>query len=272
MAIWDWDVDRDRLRWSDDVRGMYGLARGVRLDTFAQLLEWIHPEDRERAKAVVTEAVAGGSAFEVEPGVTGFNTFRATVTDYDTGAPVAASGVTLRFSIPARPDVGSSRLDLVATGAGVFSATGGNLSLDGAWQITALVARGSASVEVPLVVLIQATPQQIDVNRVAGIPTIYTVHLSAGRTVQVYLDPDRPGKNDFHVTFFDAAGTELPATNIGVTVAGASPPRALTVRSLEAGHVVTTLNVQAVPQVFAIVGTAPGGDVLHAQLVITPGS
>src|SRR5439155_17749631 len=34
MAIWDWDVDRDRLRWSDDVRGMYGLARGVRLDTF----------------------------------------------------------------------------------------------------------------------------------------------------------------------------------------------------------------------------------------------
>ena len=212
-------------------------------------------------------------SLEISPGLTGFNTFRATVTDYDTGAPVAADGVTLRFSIPARSDVGSSRLDLAPTGAGVFSATGGNLSLDGAWQVTALVARGTSSVEVPLAVLVQATRQQVDVNRVAGIPTIYTVHLPAGRTVQVYLDPDKPGQNDFHVTFFDAAGSELPATNIAVTVAsGAAAPRPLTVRTLEPGHVVATLTVRAVPQVFEIVGTAPGGDQLHAELAITPGS
>jgi hypothetical protein len=181
--------------------------------------------------------------------------------------------VTLRFSIPARSDVGSSRLDLAPTGGGVFSTTGGNLSLDGAWQITALVAKGTSSVEVPLTVLIQATRQQVDVNRVAGIPTIYTVHLQAGRSVQVYLDPDKPGQNDFHVTFFDAAGSELPATNIGVTVTtGAAAPRQLTVRTLEPGHVVATLTVRAVPQVFAIVGPAPGGDLLQATLVITPGS
>jgi hypothetical protein len=181
--------------------------------------------------------------------------------------------VTLRFSIPARSDVGGSRLDLVPAGAGVFSATGGNLSLDGAWQVTAVVARGTASVEVPLVVLAQATRQQVDVNRVTGIPTIYTIHLTAGRTVQVYLDPDKPGQNDFHVTFFDAAGTELPATNIGVTVAsGSGAPRQLTVRTLEPGHVVATLSVPPAPQVFAIVGTAPGGDPLDAQLVITAGS
>jgi copper transport protein len=225
--------------------------------------------------------VVGGSDFgtsvrlslEISPGLTGFDTFRATVADYDTGAPVVADGVTLRFSIPARSDVGSSRLDLAPTGVGVYSATGGNLSLDGAWQITALVARGTSSVEVPLVVLAQATRQQVDVNRVAGIPTIYTVHLPAGRSVQVYLDPDKPGHNDFHVTFFDAAGTELPATGIGVTVAtGTGAPRQLTVRTLEPGHVVSTLTLQAVPQVFAIVGTAPGGEPLQAQLVITPGS
>jgi putative copper export protein len=212
-------------------------------------------------------------SLEVSPGLTGFNTFRATVTDFDTGAPVAADGVTLRFSIPARSDVGASRLDLAPAGGGVFSATGGNLSLDGAWQVTAVVARGTAAVEVPLVVLAQGTRQQVDASRVAGIPTIYTVHLSAGRSVQVYLDPDKPGQNDFHVTFFDASGTELPATNIGVTVAGDSgAPRQLTVRTLEPGHVVTTLTVPAAPQVFAIVATAPGGDALAAQLVITAGS
>jgi copper transport protein len=212
-------------------------------------------------------------SLEISPGLTGFNAFKATVTDYDTGAPVAADGVTLRFSIPARTDVGSSRLDLAPTGAGVFSATGGNLSLDGAWQVTALVAKGTSSVEVPLTVLVGATRLQVDVNRVTGIPTIYTVHVSGGRTVQVYLDPDKPGQNDFHVTFFDPAGTELPATNISATVAtGAGAPRLLTVRTLEPGHVVATVTVQAVPQVFDIVGTAPGGDQLQAQLVITPGS
>jgi len=212
-------------------------------------------------------------SLEISPGLTGFNTFRATVTDFDTGAPVAAEGVTLRFSIPARSDVGASRLDLAAAGGGVFSATGGNLSLDGAWQVTAVVARGTAAVEVPLVVLAQRTRQQVDANRVPGIPTIYTVHLSAGRSVQVYLDPDKPGQNAFHVTFFDASGTELPATKIGVTVAsGSGAPRQLAVRTLEPGHVVTTLTVPAAPQVFAIVATAPGGDALAAQLVITAGS
>jgi putative copper export protein len=225
---------------------------------------------------VVTGSDFGTSvklSLEVSPGVTGFNTFRAMVTDYDTGAPVTADGVTLRFAIPARSDVGASRLDLAPSGPGVFSAIGGNLSLDGTWQVTALVAQGATAVEVPLQVTAAATRQQVDVNRVAGIPTTYTVHLSGGRTVQVYLDPDKPGRNDFHVTFFDAAGTELPATAIAVTVAApGGTPRSLDVRTLEPGHVVATLTVVAAPQTFVIAGTAPGGDQLRAQLQITPGS
>ena len=210
---------------------------------------------------------------EVSPGLTGFNTFRAIVTDYDTAAPVAADGVTLRFSVPARSDIGSSRLDLAPVDAGVFSATGGNLSIDGTWQIVALVAHGTSSVEVPLAVVAQATPPEVDVNRVAGIPTMYIVHLTAGRTVQVYLDPDRPGQNDVHVTFFDASGSELPATDIGLSVtSGTTDPRRLTVRTLEPGHVVATLTAHDIPQALAIVGTAPGGEQLQAQLVVTPGS
>ncbi len=66
MAIWEWDVERDRLRWSDDVRGMYGLGGAVRLDTFGQLLDWIHSDDRERFRTTVSEALADGSGFEVE--------------------------------------------------------------------------------------------------------------------------------------------------------------------------------------------------------------
>ncbi len=210
---------------------------------------------------------------EVAPGLTGVNTFRATVTDFDTGQPIAADGVTLRFALPERPDVGGSRLDLPSIGDGVFSATGANLSIDGVWSVTAVVARGSDSVEVPLTIPILSQVLPVDVSRSAGSPTIYTVHLPAGETVQVYLDPDQPGQNDVHVTFFDAAGTELPATGIGVTVVSAgSPARNLTVRTLEPGHVVGTLDVDAASHTFVITATSPAGEPLRAQLQISPGS
>ena len=50
----------------------------------------------------------------------------------------------------------------------------------------------------------------VDVNAVPGLPTIYTVHLTAGRTVQLYLDPGTPGANEVHATFFDARATSYP--------------------------------------------------------------
>ena len=173
--------------------------------------------------AAVEPVILAGSDFgtslklrlDVSPGTAGFNTFKATVTDYDTGAPFAsATGVSLRFVFPGRSDVGSSRLDLPEVAPGVFSATGSNLSLVGAWQVTALVVNGTASVEVDLQLVTRTTPATIDVNAVAGLPTIYTVHLSAGRTVQVYLDPGTAGANEVHVTFFDATGNELPVQTV----------------------------------------------------------
>ena len=155
---------------------------------------------------------------EITPGTPGFDTFTATVTDYDTRQPVDAAGVTLRFSLPARPDVGGSTLRLTPTAPGVFSASGANLSIDGSWTVTALVDHGTASVEVNLTVQTQLPPQQVHINAVPGAPTIYTVHLDAGRTVQVYLDPGTAGSNDVHSTFFDASGTELPVPGASMTI------------------------------------------------------
>ena len=197
------------------------------------------PEPRPRSSSSGTDF---GTSVRSEPrdlpGLTGFNTFRATVTDYDSGAPVAAErrhaalldpGPDRRRELAARPRADGT--------SGVFSATGGNLSLDGLWQITATVARGTASVEVPL-----TRPRADDAaNRSTstgspGIPTIYTVHLSAGRTVQVYLDPDKPGTNDFHVTFFDAAGTSCRRpTSAPRSATASAAPQQLTLRNARAG-------------------------------------
>ena len=48
----------------------------------------------------------------VTPGTPGRNAYRLAPTGYDTGAPVRAIGVTLRFQAVGRPDVGASSLDL----------------------------------------------------------------------------------------------------------------------------------------------------------------
>ena len=210
----------------------------------------------------------------VSPGTVGPNRFAATVSDYDTGAAVAATDVQLHFALLDRPDIGPSDLTLPRVGSGSFAASGSNLSIEGTWAVTALVDDGLASVEVPLQIVARTAPQVVDVVRAPGNPTLYTIHLGAGRTVQVYLDPDKPAtSNDFHVTYFDAGGNELPVSSIAISAGPSSgPTRALTVRTLEPGHVVATLEVGTGPETFVIVGTAPGGATLRAQLTIIPGT
>src|SRR5581483_4628137 len=128
------------------------------------------------------------------PGTAGFNRFTVRVTGYDSGQPIDAQSVQLRFSFPARSDVGASSLDLRPQGDGSFTGSGGNLSLDGTWDVDVLVENGAQSTEVPLTLHTRTVPPTISVRRGGqGIPTLYTATLADGRSVQVYLDPDRPG-------------------------------------------------------------------------------
>lgn len=269
-------------------RALHGLRRlgsaellvgGTVLLLSASLVNLAPPTETAGAGAPaagVSPVVLAGSDFgtslklqlEVSPGAAGFNTFKVSVTDFDTGAPLAAAtGVTLRFSFPGRSDVGSSRLDLPAIAPGVFSAAGSNLSLVGAWQVTALVVNGTASVEVPLELITRTAPATIDVNPVASLPTIYTLHLSAGRTIQVYLDPGTAGANEVHATFFDAAGNELPVQTV-VMILGPKdgPATALDPRQLEPGHFVADTTLPAGTYTLSVAGPAPNGDQLTTQL------
>jgi copper transport protein len=205
----------------------------------------------------------------VQPGLPGFNQFTATATDYDTGEPLAASSVALRFQLASRSGVGASTLDLPKTDSGRFSAQGGNLSLDGIWNVTATVAGPSGSVEVPLVLSTRVAAQPVDASAAPGVPTIYTVHLPDHSTVQVYLDPGGAGSNALHVTFFDQQGTELPvpAATIAVTPDGAAGS-VIAGRLLEPGHFTAELTVPAGPLSIDIIGQAPGGEPLHVYLEV----
>jgi copper transport protein len=206
----------------------------------------------------------------VSPGIVGSNEFLARLTDYDTGAAVNASAVRLTFRLPARPDVGASTLELNRESAGVFAGTGANLSIDGKWSVAALVTEPTTSVEVDLTVSVRVPSQQIDVNRVPGLPTIYTAHLGSGRTVQVYLDPGKPGVNLLHATWFDASGHEMPVSDVAMTQLGASgASTALEPQILDSGHEAAPAQVAAFPAEFVISATGPDGASLRTQLTIT---
>jgi copper transport protein len=141
----------------------------------------------------------------VEPGHAGSNRFMAHVADYDTGEPVHADRVALRFSYLGGQDVGESTLELRPAEAGVYEATAASLSIGGRWGVTVLVQQADDSVEVPLVV---ATHCLATAMATEEAPTIYTVALPSG-SVQGYVDPGIAGVNQIHLTFFDAAGEEL---------------------------------------------------------------
>jgi copper transport protein len=153
----------------------------------------------------------------VDPGSVGLNRFEARVTDFDTGKPVRASRVRLQFSLPGQPDLGTPTLDLSRTGPGTWSGRGTVLSMNGRWRVQVLVQGPQGGVEVPLSLQTKLPKERIDVSRASGQPTVFTVSLPGGASVQTYVDPGTAGKNTVHFTFFRASGKEQPITAASAT-------------------------------------------------------
>jgi len=245
-------------------------------------LQGLAPPASVAAPAAVRPLVLTGHDFgttlkvelDVSPGTAGFDQFRATVRDYDSGAPISASAVTLRFRLPARPDLGESTLPLPSAGPGVYAAQGANLSLDGTWDVTVAIQRPSGGTEVPLTLTTRQPPERIDISRFAGAPTLYALHLSDGRSMQVYLDPGKAGVhiNEFHVTVVAADSTELAVRDLSVsaTPPGAAVAAPLSARRLDpTGHFVAdVLDATAGSYRFDVDATAATGEQLQGHFTI----
>ncbi len=176
----------------------------------------------------------------ITPGSTGPNRFSALVTDYDSGRPLDAAGVQLGFAAPSCQSLGPTTLPLTRTAPGTWTATGSNLALGTNWQVTALVNRGSASVEIPFTVTPRVPAQTLTVQPGAnGLPTLYDIVLPVGK-LQIYIDPETAGTVEFHATYFDASGNGLDATVNSVRESG----QALPLRQLGPGHYVADATVK----------------------------
>jgi copper transport protein len=87
---------------------------------------------------------------EVTPGNAGFNHFTLTLSNPSTGSAINNASVVLGFLFAGRGGIGASSLIMPARGNGEYGAEGANLSLTGAWNITAQIDVNGSTYEVPL--------------------------------------------------------------------------------------------------------------------------
>jgi copper transport protein len=243
------------------------LAIGAVVLALTGLLASLGPPDQTVRAEQAERTVVSASDFartvrvrlEVRPGYPGVNAFVVSLSDPSTGDGVRANGVTLRFT-PLRNDVSESVLRLRGSGS-VWRGSGANLAVGGAWRVSALVERGAASVEVPLVLHTRCR-----VTALGGEPPLYSIPLGEGREVQSYVDPGRAGTNEVHFTFFTAEGDELPIrTDAAMTTTRAgSEPETLPVRRFGPGHFIGDAELTAARWTFDLTVELDDGETVQA--------
>jgi PAS domain S-box-containing protein len=66
IGSWDWNVQTDTARWSDETFRIFGLTPGQLDDHRRVFLELIHPEDRVRVDRALTDALEGIGNYDIE--------------------------------------------------------------------------------------------------------------------------------------------------------------------------------------------------------------
>ena len=104
IGIWEWDVPTGEVVWSDEIFRLFGYSPGAFEPSFERWLEGIHPEDRERARAVVEAGFAERKPYEFEhrvihpDGSIGHLLCRGDVSIDDSGAAVRVVGASQEIS------------------------------------------------------------------------------------------------------------------------------------------------------------------------------
>lgn len=65
MGDYDWHIESDTNTWSDQLFRIYGYEPGAIQASYEVFLQHIHPEDREKIKAVHQHAYATGEPYEM---------------------------------------------------------------------------------------------------------------------------------------------------------------------------------------------------------------
>ena len=202
----------------------------------------------------------------ITPGTAGPNGFDVDVTDFDSGAPLDATDVSLRFEPVGIAGVGASTLDLMHHGDR-WMGNGSQVSIAGVWTITVVVQTASAGDRDPADARhVASRIRSVSVATAEGQPDIYTVAFPDGEQLQLYNDPGTPGADELHLTAFDTDGAELPLKRaVMVAVAPDGTASSVPPRRFSAGHFVGDLTLTTGDWTFFVQATARDGRVLVAS-------
>jgi hypothetical protein len=242
----------------------------VTLAVAGALSSSIPPLSSNAAAASSGPLVAEGSNFAqtararltIAPGTAGPNRFNLKLEDYDSGDPLEVEEAALRVKSLSHPELGETTVRLDKRSGGSFEAVADSLSVDGRWSIAVAARRGTDTLEIPLEISTRATGYREERIAAEGQPTIHKLTDAETRQLQVYVDPERPGRSELHLTLFGPDGVELPTDSIVVI---AVPPNgsssSLATRRFGPGHFVSDIDLMKGSYLFDAVATTPGGKI-----------
>jgi copper transport protein len=210
-------------------------------------------------------AAAVRATLEITPGYPGPNGFTLRVHDAGTGWAVVGEA-TLRFQIPAWPEVPESTLALRRAADGSYGAVGSNISLIGGWSITAMVRRVTDTIEVPFQVTSRPSPQQLRGMTMGSTPMVHGLRLANGWQLEAYLTPGHSGRNTLHLIFSDLRNGPVVVPSAPVLTANQG-------RATRAFRVLRLASTTPTPNHFYAVGTlTPGRWNFQVSAVATDGT
>ena len=66
MGTWEWDVATGRIRWSENLEAIHGLAAGSFDGTFEMFQRLIHPDDLPVLRAAIDNSLRSGTPYEAD--------------------------------------------------------------------------------------------------------------------------------------------------------------------------------------------------------------
>lgn len=66
MSIWNWDLLTHKITWSDNLETLFGLEKGVFIDTYEAFINLIHPQDRDSVSRSHQQAIRDGVEYDIE--------------------------------------------------------------------------------------------------------------------------------------------------------------------------------------------------------------
>jgi PAS domain S-box-containing protein len=66
MGSWELDPHNDRLKWSEQVSAIFGIRASDASSRFADVLDFVHPEDRDRLAKAVQDAISGFARLDIQ--------------------------------------------------------------------------------------------------------------------------------------------------------------------------------------------------------------